>query len=1031
MAAFNRFVSRVIKMFWATVPILVLLLHVNGGCCYQPHERDYLLHFKSSLLDPLNQVLNSWHGFNCCEWNGIQCHPHTHHVIRLDLHSSYDARYGLRPGLKRPLSNLSGDVLSPLVNLEQLEHLDLSWNNFSGVPIPPGLDRLKSLRYLDLSWAGFAGDIPTELGNMSTLLYLDLSGYLGLRMVNMRAWWGNMRHLRELILDSVDMSRVESNELDNALSAMYSLTRLQMFVCHLSGGIPPSLANLTNLTHLRLQTNSFNGSIPSSLLSLPRLQHVDLSRNKDLGGNLSSLLPQHSSSLHTLHLYHTAVGGSIPDSVANISSLTVLDLYSCYVESIPSTMANLTALKELDLSGNMLRGQIPPFGDRPSLGRPFPLAYIDLSQNQLDGPIPPKLLTAFPNLQHVDMSYNILTGKIPPLIGQLLSLESLALGNNKLEGAIPLNISNILKLKSLYLYSNRLNGDFSESQLDNLSQLVHVDISNNLLTVKFSPTWIPKFSLQSLGLSSCNMEGGFPTFLITQYEVQIVDLSNNSIAGNIPQWIWGVNSLLFLNLSHNHFAGDLPHSLMGSRLQTLDLHNNNLQGQLPLLSVLLGLLDVSENQLSGSIPAEIGEYRKLGYLSLSRNHLNGSIPPSICQIPWLYFLDLSNNKLTGNIPTCNILACNIPAYVENCTLIEMLNLENNYLEGKLSRQFANMPSLKTLKLGGNGLNSYIPSSLANCKQLEILDLSNNRMIGKIPNWIGQLSNLKVLILRSNRLEDIIPSEITTLPLLQILDLSSNRISGIIPGNISSLQAMKNQTVTGEIFHSAVVTNGSSAGNSNPINVDQETIINKAREMEYARSLALVKSIDLSNNNLTGVIPQNIGLLEGLLILNISRNHIRGEIPKSLGKMVQLESLDLSHSQLSGNIPVELQSLTFLAYLDLSHNHLSGKIPQGGQFYTFEASSFSNNSDLCGLQLNTTCCSLHQNKSCPASIRPEVNVDKVDEEEDDTWWGVGLGISFAVGFSIVIGVLCLTTTWSRKCFQMMDNIIIYLFEKFRK
>ncbi|GLJ19152.1 hypothetical protein SUGI_0343920 [Cryptomeria japonica] len=772
-------------MFWATVPILVLLLHVNGGCCYQPHERDYLLHFKSSLLDPLNQVLNSWHGFNCCEWNGIQCHPHTHHVIRLDLHSSYDARYGLRPGLKRPLSNLSGDVLSPLVNLEQLEHLDLSWNNFSGVPIPPGLDRLKSLRYLDLSWAGFAGDIPTELGNMSTLLYLDLSGYLGLRMVNMRAWWGNMRHLRELILDSVDMSRVESNELDNALSAMYSLTRLQMFVCHLSGGIPPSLANLTNLTHLRLQTNSFNGSIPSSLLSLPRLQHVDLSRNKDLGGNLSSLLPQHSSSLHTLHLYHTAVGGSIPDSVANISSLTVLDLYSCYVESIPSTMANLTALKELDLSGNMLRGQIPPFGDRPSLGRPFPLAYIDLSQNQLDGPIPPKLLTAFPNLQHVDMSYNILTGKIPPLIGQLLSLESLALGNNKLEG-------------------------------------------------------------------------------------------------------------------------DLPHSLMGSRLQTLDLHNNNLQGQLPLLSVLLGLLDVSENQLSGSIPAEIGEYRKLGYLSLSRNHLNGSIPPSICQIPWLYFLDLSNNKLTGNIPTCNILACNIPAYVENCTLIEMLNLENNYLEGKLSRQFANMPSLKTLKLGGNGLNSYIPSSLANCKQLEILDLSNNRMIGKIPNWIGQLSNLKVLILRSNRLEDIIPSEITTLPLLQILDLSSNRISGIIPGNISSLQAMKNQTVTGEIFHSAVVTNGSSAGNSNPINVDQETIINKAREMD-----------------------------------------------------------------------------------------------------------------------------LHQNKSCPASIRPEVNVDKVDEEEDDTWWGVGLGISFAVGFSIVIGVLCLTTTWSRKCFQMMDNIIIYLFEKFRK
>ncbi|GLJ19235.1 hypothetical protein SUGI_0345780 [Cryptomeria japonica] len=144
---------------------------------------------------------------------------------------------------------------------------------------------------------------------MSTFLFLDLSQNFDLRIVDMRAWIGNMRDLRELILDKVDMSRVESNELEKALSTMYTLTRLQMFHRDLSREIPPSLANLTNLTYLQLDENRFNGSIPSALLNLTRLQQVDLLGNLDLGGNLSSILPQHLAPLHTLILSTKIVGG--------------------------------------------------------------------------------------------------------------------------------------------------------------------------------------------------------------------------------------------------------------------------------------------------------------------------------------------------------------------------------------------------------------------------------------------------------------------------------------------------------------------------------------------------------------------------------------------------------------------------------------------------------------------------------------------------------------------------------------------------
>jgi hypothetical protein len=141
----------------------VMFLHVNGCWCCGGHERNSLFHFKVFVHDSSHQILKSWHGFNYCEWNGIQCHPHTHHVIRLDLHASEDA---LDDGMS--LSNQIGDVLSPLFNLEHLEHLDLNFNDFFGVPIPIRVPKLTSLCYLDLAQDRFSGDVTPDIGNIST-----------------------------------------------------------------------------------------------------------------------------------------------------------------------------------------------------------------------------------------------------------------------------------------------------------------------------------------------------------------------------------------------------------------------------------------------------------------------------------------------------------------------------------------------------------------------------------------------------------------------------------------------------------------------------------------------------------------------------------------------------------------------------------------------------------------------------------------------------------------------------------------------
>jgi hypothetical protein len=61
-------------------------------------------------------------------------------------------------------------------------------------------------------------------------------------------------------------------------------------------------------------------------------------------------------------------------------------------------------------------------------------------------------------------------------------------------------------------------------------------------------------------------------------------------------------------------------------------------------------LSLSENQLTGEIPSEIGNLTNLTWLRLDDNQLTGSIPPEIGNLTNLTFMYLGDNQLTGQIP---------------------------------------------------------------------------------------------------------------------------------------------------------------------------------------------------------------------------------------------------------------------------------------------------------------------------------------------------------------------------------------------
>ncbi|XP_022985305.1 inactive leucine-rich repeat receptor-like serine/threonine-protein kinase At1g60630 isoform X1 [Cucurbita maxima] len=117
-------------------------------------------------------------------------------------------------------------------------------------------------------------------------------------------------------------------------------------------------------------------------------------------------------------------------------------------------------------------------------------------------------------------------------------------------------------------------------------------------------------------------------------------------------------------------------------------------------------------------------------------------------------------------------------------------------------------------------------------------------------------------------------------------------------------------------------------------------------------LVNLKSLYLSDNNLSGEFPSSISDLHRLKVVVVSGNQISGPIPDSLLKLRRLYVLHLQDNQFSGSIPPFKQ--TSLRFFNVSNNRLSGDIPVTPTLVRFNVSSFSGNLELCGEQIQKPC-----------------------------------------------------------------------------
>ncbi|KAL2958880.1 hypothetical protein AAZX31_18G234400 [Glycine max] len=338
-------------------------------------------------------------------------------------------------------------------------------------------------------------------------------------------------------------------------------------------------------------------------------------------------------------------------------------------------------------------------------------------------------------------------------------------------------------------------------------------------------------------------------------------------------------------------------------------------------------LEVSNCELQGTIPSDIGNLPKLTHLDLSHNSLHGEIPPSLTNLTQLKFLIISHNNIQGSIPellflknltvldlSYNLLDGEIPPALANLTQLESLIISQTYIQGSIP-ELLFLKNLTVLDLSYNSLDGEIPPTLANHTQLQSLIISHNNIQGSIPELLF-LKNLTVLDLSYNSLDGEIPHALANLTQLESLIISHNNIQGSIP----ELLFLKNLNVLDLSYNS----------------LDGE--IPRA-----LTNLTLLESLILSYNKFQGPIPRELLFLKNLTWLDLSYNSLDGEIPPALANLTQLQRIIISHNNIQGPIPGELWFLKNLTVLDLSYNSLDGEISRApGNLTQLEMLIFSNN-----------------------------------------------------------------------------------------
>ncbi|XP_039166430.1 receptor like protein 22-like [Eucalyptus grandis] len=477
-------------------------------------------------------------------------------------------------------NNFSGSFHINLVQqLRDLSHLDLSYNRFSiyATNTAAQASSFPNLTTLKLASCQLT-TLPEFLAEQHKLVYLDLSNNQIQGKIPKWIW-----ELQYLLYLNISSNLLEDSETPS-LNLTSSLFVLDLHKNRLRGQTLP-LPPLA--THLDFSSNNFTSVIPPAIgMYLSVAIFLSLSNNKFHGSIPKSIC--NAEYLKVLDLSHNNLSGNIPDCLV-MESLKVLNLRDNALHGSIINFLETCGLKTLDLSFNLLRGQFPE-----SLANCTTLEVLDVGNNQIDD-VYPCQLKSIASLRVLVLRSNKFHGGVgcPETNGTWKMLQIVDISSNNFNGTLPSQYLTTWEAMKVNVDMNRIQYPFLL-----FSGLYYQDT----VTVTFKGLQLELEKILTLFTSidfSCNnFEGPIPDTLGALEALYFLNLSNNAFSGPIPPSLGHLRQLESLDLSWNDLNGTIPTQLSDLNfLSMLNLSYNKLEGSIPTVKQFLTF---SEDSFKGN-----------------------------------------------------------------------------------------------------------------------------------------------------------------------------------------------------------------------------------------------------------------------------------------------------------------------------------------------------------------------------------------------------------------------------------------------
>jgi len=348
------------------------------------------------------------------------------------------------------------------------------------------------------------------------------------------------------------------------------------------------------------------------------------------------------------------------------------------------------------------------------------------------------------------------------------------------------------------------------------------------------------------------------------------------------------------------------------RITSIHLPANNLTGTIPpgLFDALVNLtiIDFSHNDISGTIPTEVGKLRNINM-----------------------FL-LGNNKLSGTIPTeIYTMGSHVGPDEEACALEDLVNADGTPLvipegglnwtveeyaafNGTCATHAVHTMGLTQFDVSANKLWGMLPTTFGDLVNLQAIDVSRNSELGKegynrngVPagNPGDTWTTDDLYHQQFYGYNYMIPTEMGYLKKLQVLKMDNSRFMQWMPTEIGNMRSLRFWDVKGS-------TENFDDGETNAVSGTIPTQFGRLKNL---------MTFNMANNTISGTIPVDLANITTLERFEVPDNKLSGSIPNFFAGMTNsLETWDTFNNKLEGDLPSSIGELKNLEYLYVQNEH---------------------------------------------------------------------------------------------------------------